>query len=305
MFEQMQKRLLGGFWPTTLVAFSLGSLGYAFYPPERWLSLGLLAYLALIFGIFLCYWWSKSQPVLAIGVVLCWTMVGMSLFSHFPAFIAITQMTGPVPIFFAVMPTTTLALLWSWRGGALASGLALLLLAPHDNTWQFFFSTLAVLSFSSIGVLLHYTIAELKIAYDKLEQAATTDPLTRLGNRRALREDFAARQHVMLTLWDLNGLKKINDQQGHEAGDAYLLSFAGCLRENLPQSSRIYRIGGDEFVGLHDGKTPGEQLIAGVHRHFAQVAVGVVVLEGQVLDDALHRADALMYQHKRSFGHTR
>jgi GGDEF domain-containing protein len=305
MFEQIQKRFLGGFWLTTLYAFAIAGPGYFFYPLERWLSLGVLAYVALIFGILLCYWWSKSQLILATTVVLCWTMVGISLFGGFPDFIAITQMTGPVPVFFAIVPTVILALLWSWRGSALACGLALLLLAPHDNLWQFFFSFVAILAFSSIGILFHYTVAELKNAYIKLEQAATTDPLTRLGNRRALREDFTAQHFVTLTLWDLNGLKQINDQQGHEAGDAYLLSFARCLRENLPPSSRVYRIGGDEFVGLHDGRTPSEQLIAGVHRHFAQVAVGAVVLEGQVLDDALQQADVLMYQHKRNFGTVR
>jgi GAF domain-containing protein len=66
-----------------------------------------------------------------------------------------------------------------------------------------------------------------------LERAALTDPLTGLGNRRALAADFErfsalARRRVeplLLSLWDVDGLKRINDSLGHAAGDAHLLAF--------------------------------------------------------------------------------
>ena len=116
-------------------------------------------------------------------------------------------------------------------------------------------------------------------------------------------EDYAAQHEFsMLTSWDLNGLKRINDQQGHEAGDAYIIEFARCLREVIPNSKFVYRIGGDEFIGLHPSDMPPETLVSRVRTRFAGVAVGWVQLEGQPLDVALRDADNLMYTNKRSLG---
>jgi len=81
---------------------------------------------------------------------------------------------------------------------------------------------------------------ELAAKNEKLEQAARTDPLTGLPNRRAI-EDWASKQlrgaarhgySLWVVIGDIDNFKRINDTFGHDAGDAVLKTFAEGLRKN-------------------------------------------------------------------------
>lgn len=95
-------------------------------------------------------------------------------------------------------------------------------------------------------------------ASGNLHAAARTDPLTGCANRRALAEDLrratasamADQLDLAVVAIDLDGLKKINDSDGHAAGDAALLGLVSTVRNCLRESDSIYRVGGDEFVIL-------------------------------------------------------
>ena len=102
---------------------------------------------------------------------------------------------------------------------------------------------------------------ELQDVNNRLEQASLTDPLTKLGNRRSLINDMPRMlaqidasqatgnpQRLSLMLVDLDRLKPINDEFGHEAGDVALEGVASVLRQCLTDSDRVVRWGGDEFV---------------------------------------------------------
>lgn len=90
----------------------------------------------------------------------------------------------------------------------------------------------------------------------RLEAEAHIDPLTGLLNRRALRRDLqrelgrAGRHGRSLTVIvaDLDGLKTVNDTQGHAAGDSVLRAMAVGLGDALRVGDQAYRLGGDEFV---------------------------------------------------------
>jgi diguanylate cyclase (GGDEF)-like protein len=93
---------------------------------------------------------------------------------------------------------------------------------------------------------------------DDLRILSNTDPLTGLVNRRALHgrlvEEMArVERHgkpATLLLIDLDGLKRINDRQGHRVGDAALCALASALHECSRESDLVARVGGDEFVVL-------------------------------------------------------
>jgi len=78
------------------------------------------------------------------------------------------------------------------------------------------------------------------------------DPRTGLANKirwnDLLNDGAPVREETGMIMVDLNGLKRINDNYGHEAGDAALLRFSGILREIFPSSSLISHWGGDEFA---------------------------------------------------------
>ncbi len=89
-----------------------------------------------------------------------------------------------------------------------------------------------------------------------LSDAAWMDHLTGCGNRRLL-DDVIVHQlaqadrsntSVLVAVVDLDGLKKINDEQGHLAGDGLLCSLVRSLKGVLRATDAVYRVGGDEFV---------------------------------------------------------
>lgn len=95
-------------------------------------------------------------------------------------------------------------------------------------------------------------------AGERLQQLAYVDELTGLGNRRAALESAhafvatAVRHDRPLTVVvvDVDGLKRVNDGQGHDAGDALLRRLADAFRSGLREGDTAYRTGGDEFLVL-------------------------------------------------------
>lgn len=142
-----------------------------------------------------------------------------------------------------------------------------------------------------------------------LEMAARTDPLTGLGNRRALEDTFpkllaeaqALGEPLALIYWDLNGLKALNDREGHAAGDQALKALAQALKNLSRRRDLAFRVGGDEFVSLHLGLSQGEipALIARLRQSLPYgVAAGGVEVEGEDLETLLREADRRMYRAK-------
>jgi diguanylate cyclase (GGDEF)-like protein len=92
----------------------------------------------------------------------------------------------------------------------------------------------------------------------ELESQANTDPLTGLGNLRALQRQLATLldvrkryQHPFaVLLMDIDGLKRINDSHGHAAGDRVLMQVGMSLRRSIRSVDTAARIGGDEFCVL-------------------------------------------------------
>lgn len=130
---------------------------------------------------------------------------------------------------------------------------------------------------------------ELVEAAARLGEAARTDPLTGLPNRRSLLEiherlvDVSARHgHTYAVLMaDLDRFKEVNDTHGHEAGDRYLVAAAGCLRRALRDSDVAGRWGGDEFLALLPETGPDG----------AEEAARRVVAEGLATEVELDGAD--------------
>ena len=99
---------------------------------------------------------------------------------------------------------------------------------------------------------------ELLVANSRLEQQATTDPLTELGNRREMTlriaEEIERAQRgghtLSLLMIDIDYFKRINDRHGHDAGDRTIVAVAQVLRSATRGMDTAARFGGEEFVLL-------------------------------------------------------
>jgi diguanylate cyclase (GGDEF)-like protein len=152
-----------------------------------------------------------------------------------------------------------------------------------------------------------------------LESLALRDPLTGLGNRRVLettlRRIFArspiARQDCAVIICDVDGLKVVNDTDGHAAGDAVLVDAASALRHAVAgmTGATVCRIGGDEFCIVLDGGglLHGEPVAAEAQKLFARsgpdrsmsCGVAVAAIGINAPGDLLRAADEAQYLQKR------
>ncbi|MFA4891403.1 MAG: GGDEF domain-containing protein [Candidatus Gracilibacteria bacterium] len=95
---------------------------------------------------------------------------------------------------------------------------------------------------------------------ERLQEASTIDSLTGLRNRRAFDEAFpisierATRRipNLGFLIFDLDNFKDVNDEHGHDAGDAVLRQFADLLKSLCRKTEQPFRWGGEEFVVIAD-----------------------------------------------------
>ena len=159
---------------------------------------------------------------------------------------------------------------------------------------------------------------------------AYIDGLTGLNNRTSYMEYLQILEEKMrydqnlvfsVVVFDINQLKMINDDLGHDQGDRLIIETANEIREVFG-GNRIYRIGGDEFVAILDNQDPSD-LIAKlriiidkknkVMPVFKDAGIDMSISVGfaaynpetdKTYTDVFHRADNAMYADKRAFYQT-
>lgn len=159
----------------------------------------------------------------------------------------------------------------------------------------------------------------------ELRNLSLVDELTNLHNRRGfetlayqqLHLAHQAKMQMVLLFADLDRMKWINDTLGHHEGDQALKETANILKKTFRKLDIVARIGGDEFAVLAIGTSPAsaETLIArlqqnlkchnakGNLRYKLSLSVGIALYDPEFpcsIEELMSRADALMYEHKRS-----
>ena len=146
-----------------------------------------------------------------------------------------------------------------------------------------------------------------------LRREAVTDPLTRAGNRSALRQRLeGVTGNVTVALVDLDDFKPVNDTYGHDTGDAVLQVVAERLMGTVREDDLVARFGGDEFAIVFADGTALEGAAPSIDRIVAAIEEPVVTDRGTVLVSAsvglasgpatevVQQADAALYEVKRA-----
>jgi two-component system cell cycle response regulator len=159
---------------------------------------------------------------------------------------------------------------------------------------------------------------------ETLEQAALTDALTGMQNRRYFDEALSEYLHefgrigkpVGLMIFDLDHFKQVNDTHGHDVGDDALRAVAACLRDMTRYHDVVARLGGEEFAVVAPNMNIDMLTRLGerIRRAIADIpitlpdntqihvtsSVGLAVWDGrEAADDLFRRADQQLYQAKR------
>ncbi len=169
-----------------------------------------------------------------------------------------------------------------------------------------------------------YRLLENGLKFDIISSLAYSDGLTGLGNRTAYLEQLEAYasgetgiSKLGIVFLDVNNLKKVNDNQGHEKGDELITVAARIISDSFGKLGKSYRIGGDEFcvlmtgLGLQDmyerGLLEFQKLVdeankAKWYTYEIQIANGFSIcdmIERQKIDEAVMAADGAMYANKK------
>jgi two-component system, cell cycle response regulator len=166
-------------------------------------------------------------------------------------------------------------------------------------------------------------VTERELAKRELKELSLVDALTGLHNRRGLstlselllRTALRDGRRVAVYFIDLDGMKPVNDEHGHEVGDQLLCRTAEVLRKTCRASDILARLGGDEFVVVSALEPPGEHTLlirlreAEIQHNRARPGLPTVRMSiGSALSDPeqpaafeelLARADAAMYTEKQ------
>lgn len=165
----------------------------------------------------------------------------------------------------------------------------------------------------------HEAIRELEAQLKKASEEAKRDYLTGLLNRRGLDEEieraYAEHELVSLALLDLDNFKKLNDELGHEAGDAALKTLSACISEILAGSGCPARMGGEEFLIIFPSASAAQakQSVEALQRALTKkfyleaegsrlitFSAGVAQRQGsETPSQTIARADEAMYRAKR------
>lgn len=151
-----------------------------------------------------------------------------------------------------------------------------------------------------------------------LEALTLTDPLTGLGNRRALERELGRTMlrsrrldHELTLLYmDVDDLKQVNDRFGHAGGDVTLRAVAHAIRQcSRDGTDSGYRVGGDEFVLIVLAQKAGAEVLAEriadvFHArapHGSRISLGAVEWDGAMTaGELLNEADRQMYLSKHA-----
>lgn len=173
-------------------------------------------------------------------------------------------------------------------------------------------------------VLVNTTVANLRYKTEAVvyQRLSLEDGLTGLGNRRGFDEALTNLEsaperygNVALVFMDMNGLKYVNDQFGHNVGDELLIAAARCIESAFAEMGTCFRVGGDEFAAIlpdptgtaGDWQNRLDEAVRQYNqntRHRLSIALGASLLRDELgrckrLSDWKYEADQAMYACKQ------
>lgn len=190
----------------------------------------------------------------------------------------------------------------------------------------FYIINIVVGSFVLIYISIIFTIMntyyerKLRMQTKQLKDMASTDPLTKLNNRRAMNLKLAevsiSSSSYVIGIGDIDNFKRVNDTYGHDMGDVVLKGVAATIEQTLPDGATAGRWGGEEFLfvipkcNIGDGKKIADKILINISskkfeyegKEFS-VTMTIGICEGvkdTSIDNMITRADARLYKGKNS-----
>lgn len=186
-----------------------------------------------------------------------------------------------------------------------------------NDKYIFLFIFITALSFAIVVTLN-------KMSKEKIKYFSEYDAMTGVLNRRAgfellnkiYRDFMKGKGKVSICFSDINGLKEVNDNLGHEAGDELILTMVNQIKKNIRESDFIIRLGGDEFliIFVDSDREQAENIWNRIHndlrginemenrKYIISASHGIEEFKfnsDEYIDEIINLADEKMYNEKR------
>jgi len=177
--------------------------------------------------------------------------------------------------------------------------------------------------FGMVATMFNEMVAQLRESQARLEEMATTDPLTGLANRKQIMtslelqmEDFCRHETSFAVLMlDIDFFKRVNDTYGHQAGDSVLVGVANILATTLRALDTAGRYGGEEFMVILDrvnqdqAVDTAERIRQSVEEHVflwqdqelkitVSIGAGTISVSDESINSLISRVDGALYRAK-------
>lgn len=172
--------------------------------------------------------------------------------------------------------------------------------------------------FFVFSVMMQYAIVgsnEDAYRIAQLTYMKETDVNTRVFNKgkyeEMVKDYYPGIEWISVTFWDLNNLKMLNDERGHEVGDKAINTLSSLLYRYEDDRKSVFRIGGDEFLVITNNPQAGEteQMVKEIKQNLKQTeegkefrlscAAGIAYGRGADIIDVVKEADGHMYIDKK------
>ena len=189
-----------------------------------------------------------------------------------------------------------------------------------DTVDQYYFDWILKIS---LAINKYYMSTELKCLLDQNKKNSLTDFMTNMANRRGFYQWLAENSHdwikdkeeIVFMSFDLDGLKGINDNLGHEAGDDAITAASAIIRKNCPDRGICARTGGDEYIMVYPSSvTSPDEIISRIgadidelnakHSYVFDLSLSMgwfktVFSESTRIEDCMASSDKKMYEMKK------
>ena len=296
----LQAQFIRSYWALIFVALGSASLAFFVGQARGFSGKAFITYCLMVVWSLLCRFAARFSRRWAITALAVGIIPMLAVFLSAPALLNLLEVRTVGQLSFGAPSTLLMGVLWGWPGALLSILVSLVTLGWSGSPAELITGAtlLALVGFSgsSVGRL----ILRLEEANRRLSEAATVDAMTGLGNRRKMENLPRLEGEWLVTMWDVDGLKRVNDTQGHAAGDEYLLAFSRALESATAAKDQLFRIGGDEFLGIHRDYAAASALEDRVKRSFPNVSMGWAMVEGRELASVMFEADSRLYAVKHA-----
>jgi diguanylate cyclase (GGDEF)-like protein len=191
---------------------------------------------------------------------------------------------------------------------------------PYDYTADYLIIVINIIVFVAVTIISLIALKKIRDDAGTLFSDSYKDNMTGIYNRRAY-DDTLSRlmereslDDITIVVFDVNGLKRINDTIGHAAGDELIKTASRMINEHFGEYGKCFRIGGDEFVAVldkpindmrevclsfeYDQSIWTGELISGISISYGVVRGSDIDCS---IDELIFHADEQMYKRKRKY----